>query len=128
MRKRALIELLTAVGIIAILTAFPIQMGKQAARGSEQRAAAAELSNVQTAVDVLMLDQHLALLPDPVTVPTNNMSRFPDWESDALGGYVLRPGPVGKTPGDRVYMAGNTTGTYVCTADGTVKQATSGYH
>ena len=44
----------------------------------KEAAAETELSNIQTAVVALMVDNELSTLPNPVSVATNDMSTFPD--------------------------------------------------
>jgi type II secretory pathway pseudopilin PulG len=127
MRKPTLVELFIALGILAILVSVPVHVGPGLLTGAEREAAAAELSSIQAAVDAMMVDQGLSLLPNPITVPTSNMGRFPDWESDVVGGYVLFAGIVKKNSNDYKYIAGNTTGTYICASDGTVEQVATGY-
>jgi len=128
LRKPTLIELLIALGILALLVSSPLRIGKHLIGGAETSTASAELSNVQSAVDAMMLDQKLSSIPNPVTAATSDMSKFPDWENDSNGGYVLYPDSVYKNRGADNYIAGNTTGTYLCANDGTVTQFTTGYH
>ncbi len=112
-------------------------------------AAETELSNIQTAVYALMIDNNLAYLPNPVTVATNDMGAFPDATSlagsadrqyDPVGnayqagdknGYILYQHDI---TGDATsmglvnYVASRySMGTYTVTADGTVTQVTTGY-
>ena len=75
-----------------------------------------------------MSDQDIETFSDPVTVATNNISEFPDWETAILGGYVLRPGAVYKNSDTDVFMRQATTkGTYTVIADGTVTQVSTGF-
>lgn len=121
-----MIELFIALFILAILISVPIRVGPLLLGDASKNAAAAELSSVQLAVDAMMADQELSSLPNPVTEPTSDMSKFPDWENDVVGGYVLLPGPVKKNSNNHEYIAGNTTGTYICASGGTVTQVTTG--
>ncbi len=127
-RGFTLIEVLIAVGILAVLAGIAVPVVTHLRGGSETSAAEAELSNVQAAVDALMADQGLASLSNPVTTATNNMKKFPDWESDVAGGYVLYPDTTYKnSDADKFMRQVTTKGTYTCTADGTVTQVTTGY-
>ena len=123
-------EILIAVGILAILAAVAVPVVAHLGGDSQTNASAAELSNVQAAVDALMVDQGLASLSDPVPEgnATSDMSKFPDWESDENGGYVLHPGEAYKNSDtDKFIRQANTQGTYYCDSDGTVHQNSSGY-
>lgn len=123
-----LVEILIAVAILAILAGVAIPAVSGLLSGSKAKAAKTELSNIQSAVDSLMADQELSSLPNPVTTATNNMSKFPDWESDGAGGYVLNPGATKKnSDSDKFTRQTTTKGTYKAAADGTVTQETTGY-
>ncbi len=45
---------------------------------AEEEAQKVELRNVQQAVSIMMADNRLAAIPNPVVVPTNDMTSFPD--------------------------------------------------
>ncbi len=76
-----LIELLIVVAILGALAAIVIpNVGRFIGRG-EKEAAETELSNIQSAVIAMMVDNRLATLSNPVSAPanrTNNMGAFPD--------------------------------------------------
>jgi len=74
-----LIELLIVVAILGVLAAVVIpNVGRFIGRG-ETEAADTELSNIQTAVVSMMVDNQISTLPHPVdTTATDNMSLFPD--------------------------------------------------
>ena len=148
-----LIELLIVVAILGVLAAVVIpNVGRFIGRG-ETEAQETELSNIQTAVIAMMVDNSLATLPTPVdTTRTNDMTAFPDTSATAdagagdkdkdpdgnnyvaadKDGYILYQHDI-TGDGDAAtglvnYTATNTTkGTYTVTADGTVTQVTTGY-
>ncbi len=90
-RRFTLVEILIAVGILAILVAIATPVVAHLTGNSKTKAAAAELANVQSAVDSLMADQDLGSPPNPVTTATNNLAQFPDWQATSPYGYVLYP-------------------------------------
>ena len=146
-----LIELLIVVAILGVLAAVVIpNVGRFIGRGEEE-AQETELSNVQTAVISMMVDNELATLPNPVdTTRTNAMTAFPDSTSVAASadkltdpagyayevttdknGYILYGHDItggaaaGPNPNqvDVNYTATNQTAYwYTVTADGTVTQ------
>lgn len=64
--------------LIAIFVAVVIpNVGRFIGRG-ESEAAETELNNVQAAVVALMVDNELGILPNPVTIATDDMGIFPD--------------------------------------------------
>ena len=104
-----LVELLVVVVILGVLAAVVIPNFTGIVDEGETEAAAAELSIVQTAMDVMMARSSISTVT--LTSGTTDMSTFPT-------GNVLYPD----------YMrTGNTTGTYSCTATGLVNQDSSGY-
>ena len=123
-----LIELLVAVGILAILAGVAVPVAIKFTGSSQTKSAQAELSNVQDALDAMMVDQGISTLPDPgpgasaalrvVGADTDDMSLFP---YTAAGAYALK----GSASGD--YLRENTTGTYYVDTAGKVTQATTGY-
>jgi len=117
-----LIELLIVVAILGVLAAVVIpNVGRFIGRGEEE-AADTELSNVQSAVVAMMVDNALASLDNPETVATDNMSNFPDsTNSKVLYGMIVDNVTVN-------YVATEMTkGTYTVNSQGTVEQVTTGY-
>jgi type IV pilus assembly protein PilA len=146
-----LIELLIVVAILGVLAAVVIpNVGRFIGRG-ETEAASTELSNIQSAVTAMMVDNGLSTLTNYVTTAnsTDNMSAFPDPSSAAGGqkatdpdgtsytasdgdGYILFQHDIiadNSSSTDLVnYVANETTkGTYYVDSLGTVVQATTGY-
>ena len=148
-----MIELLIVVAILGVLAAVVIpNVGRFIGRG-EDEAAATELSNVQTAVISMMVDNGLSTLPHPVAVgdATSDMTIFPDADSacatvnekvyDPSGtaytvsadkdGFILYGHDIIADSAATSlvnYTATDTTkGTYWVEASGTVHQATTGY-
>jgi len=96
--------------------------GKIALTEGLLEAAETELSNIQSAVVAMMVDNGLSTLHNPVTTATNDMTKFPD----ASGTYVL----YGLVRGDQTinYVAVRySNGTYIVDKYGTVTQVTTGY-
>ena len=94
---------------------------------SPEQEALRELQRVQEAVRSMMVNMNLDKIPNPVTVPTNDMHRFPDITSrhgEAGVGYVLfLHDSNGDGEPDINYIRGRTTtGTYLCDEDGKVTQ------
>ncbi len=144
-----LIELLIVVAILGVLAAVVIpNVGRFIGRG-ETEAGETELSNVQSAVVAMMVDNQLSTLANPRTGAANatrNMCVFPDTTpvankgQDASGtnfsagdgiGFVLYQHDMigGGTNTSLVnYVATQyTKGTYSVDASGTVTQVTTGY-
>ena len=119
-----LIELLIVVAILGVLAAVVIpNVGRFIGRGKTE-AAATELSNLQSAVVSMMTDQDLAVLPNPQTVQTSNMSLFPD----STGTYILYGFLDVSTNTTVNYLVQPVTkGEYTVDAQGTVTQVTTGY-
>lgn len=107
-----------------------------------------ELTNIQMAVVAMMVENHLSVLPNPVTVPTNDMSAFPDnslcgidkltdtngntyIDSQDKDGYILyqhdRFGNASSKMLNNYVVQEQTKGTYYVDAGGTVVQVTTGY-
>ena len=106
-----LVELLVAAGILAILAAVAVPTVANFISSSHDDAAAAELSNVQTAVDSMMADRGLEAVAAYASPGTNDMTIFPS-ATNPLSDYLRQP---------------TTNGEYSVTVDGTVTQETTGY-
>ncbi len=142
-----LIELLIVVAILGVLAAVVIpNVGRFIGRG-ESEAGETELSNIQSAVVAMMVDNGLSTLPTAVNATaTNNMSRFPD--TSAVGAKGMDANGTNFSAGDGIgfvlykhdvagggantslvnYTATQfTKGTYTVDALGTVTQVTHGY-
>ena len=108
-----LVEILIAVGILAIITAVAIPTVAKFTGNSKTKSAAAELTNVQTAVDSMMADLGI----ETVTVilqanAINAMGSFPD---------VTNPLNGNTTTGDYLRST-NTKHNYYIAATGAVSQ------
>ena len=116
-----LIELLIVVAILGVLAAVVIpNVGRFIGRGKKE-AAATELSNIQSAVVAMMVDQGLSSLTNFVTVATDNMSNFPDPSAVASADHVLYHYADNLTIN---YVANEITShKYTVDAQGTVTQA-----
>ena len=114
----------------------------------EQEAAETELLNIQSAVTSMMVDNGITELPNPVTIPTNDMSLFPDtsvcgfdklrdWDENSYvhgqdkDGYILFGHDVtADAKQDELvnYVATQyTSGSYTVDKYGKVTQVTTGY-
>jgi len=99
---------------------------------SSQEAAALEFRRVQDAVKVMMRNNNLTELANPVPAPTNDMRRFPDVTTrhGVVGvGYVLSCHDFNGdgTPDTNYMLFDRTKGTYICDKYGNVTQVTTGY-
>jgi len=99
-----LIELLIVVAILGVLAAVVIpNVGRFIGRGEEE-AAETELSNMQTAVVSMMVDNQISTLPAGyVNSSTDNMSTFPH-ETAAIGTAKVND------PNGTLYLAGDKVG------------------
>ena len=110
-RGLTLVELLVVVAILGVLAGIVTFGVVGLLANARTRAAAQELEIVQSATDTMMADKGVTSVTE-VTVATNDMTAFPD-ATNALNPNYLRDT--------------TTKGTYTCTTDGTVTQATTGY-
>jgi type IV pilus assembly protein PilA len=115
-----LIELLIVVAILGVLAAVVIpNVGRFIGRGKTE-AAATELSNIQSAVVSMMVDQNLASLATGSNftgTATFNMGAFPSPNANGATLYHY-----GGNVSVNYVATQNTTGTYTCDAQGTVTQ------
>ena len=107
-----LIELLIVVAILGVLAAVVIpNVGRFIGRG-ETEAAQTELTNLQTAVVAMMVDNQLSSLPtgfvnDSGVPSTDNMSKFPHETATTLAAGA---GVKGKDPNGDNYGANDKEG------------------
>lgn len=106
-----LIELLIVIAILGVLAAVILPNFTGSTDAGQTEAAATELQIIQTAMDLMMVKASITSVT-AVTVATNAMGGFPD------ATHPLYP--------DYLRMA-TSKGTYTCSANGTVAQATTGY-
>ncbi len=147
-------ELLIVVAILGVLAAVVIPNVGRFIGAGETEAAGTELSNIQTAVVAMMVDNQLSVLPAATFVligaATDNMSAFPsDAECATVNEKINDPDGIAYVNGSDKdgfilyqhdikaadaqaelvnYVAtGTTKGTYYVDASGTVYQKTTGY-
>jgi type IV pilus assembly protein PilA len=104
-----LVELLIVIAILGVLAAIVLPNVTGLANSGQTEAAKAELSIVQTAMDVMMARN--ALTSVNATAATDDMSAFPT-------GSPLYPNYI---------RLATTQGTYACSTTGLVTQVTTGY-
>jgi type IV pilus assembly protein PilA len=100
-----LVELLVVVAILGVLAAVIIPNVTGLAGSGQTEAAATELNNVQTAMDIMMIKAKITSVT--LTAATSDMSAFPT-------GNVLYPNYIRQA---------TTHGTYSCSTTGLVTQA-----
>jgi len=103
-----LIEILIAVGILALLAGIAVPTVAVLLSNSEDKAEAGELSNIQAAVDSLMADQELEAVTAVATATKDMTNSFPG-SNPRLNPNYLR--------------TATTRCSYTVTSDGTVAQA-----
>jgi len=106
-----LVELLIVIAIIGVLAAIIVPNVSGLAGSGQPEAAQAELTTLQTAMDTMMAKTSSKTVT-PVTVATNDMAEFPDPDHALFPDYLRSP---------------STRGTYTCSRNGLVTQATTGY-
>jgi len=87
LRKRLLMAMAAAAALVALVSTASV-----AANWQSEEAKRMEMRVVQAAVAIMMAKNNITTLPNPVTVPTSNMSFFPD--------ATTRPEVKGLHPGD----------------------------
>ncbi|MCX8126032.1 MAG: prepilin-type N-terminal cleavage/methylation domain-containing protein [Dehalococcoidia bacterium] len=110
-RGFTLVELLIVVAILGVLVAVVLTNVTGLVGSGQAEAAKAELNQVQTAMDIMMIKKKLTSVT-AVTTPTNDMSKFPDTTNPLYPDYL---------------RTATTKGTYTCTSSGQVSQASTGY-
>jgi general secretion pathway protein G len=103
-----LIEILIAVGILALLAGIAVPTVAVLLSNSEDKAEAGELSNIQAAVDSMMADQELESITEVIN-PTNDMANSFPGSAPYLNPNYLR--------------TTTTRCAYTVKSDGTVKQS-----
>ena len=106
-----LVELLVACAILAVLAAIAVPTTVILIKSAHEDAGAAELSDVQTAMDSMMAVRGLELVAAFAAPGTDDMTIFPS-ATNPLSDYLRQSA---------------TSGTYTCTSDGAVTQVTTGF-
>ena len=106
-----LIELIIVIAIVGVMAAVIVPNVTGFARRGEDEMAAAELISVQTAMDMMMVEEERCEVKK-VNNGTSDMSRFPDKD------YPLYP---------HYLRMATTRGEYTCDATGLVAQESTGY-
>ena len=115
-----LIEVLVVVAILGVLAAVVVpNVGRFFGEG-ETSAAQTELHDVQTGMIAMMAHNDLSAVTPAAA--TSDMTAFP--AADPATGS---PGDGSEWSLSHYLIGTTTTGTYSCTADGTVTQVTTGF-
>ncbi len=117
-----LIELLIVVAILGVLAAVVIPNIGQFIGAGESEAKDTELSNIQSAVHAMMVDNEIATLPNPVLLSVNTMGAFPDTSATAAAGA----GDKDVDPDGVDYVLADQDGYYLYQHDITGDGATTG--
>lgn len=125
-RGFTLVELLIAVGILALLAGIAVPVVAHLRGGSDTDAAAGELANIQAAIDSLMAVEEVSsfattspdsstanALADTVGEATQDMTKLPYTDGD----WALCP-----ASGTKYIRQSSTTHKYYLSTDGTVTQ------
>ena len=110
-RGFTVVELLIVVAVLGVIAAIVVPSMTEVVGHSETKAAVAELSTVQAAMNTMMAKEGLSSVT-AVTTATCNMTEFPD------ATYPVSPSYL---------RASTTNGTYTCTSGGVVTQVSTGY-
>jgi type IV pilus assembly protein PilA len=105
-----LVELLIVIAIIGVLAAIIVPNVTGLVGSGQPEAAKAELATIQSAMDTMMAKANISTVT-VVSAATNNMAAFPD-ATHKLSDYL---------------RSTTTKGTYTCSANGLITQATTGY-
>ncbi len=117
-----LIELLIVVAILGVLAAVVIPNVGRFIGAGEEEAKDTEFATIQAAVHSMMVDNELAILPDPVTDAdgvtagtqgTKNMGAFPDTSVTAAAGAGAKDYDVNGDP----YVLADKDGYYLYAHD-----------
>ncbi len=106
-----LIELLVVIAILGVLAAVIVPNVTGFIGSGEEEAAAAELVTVQTAMNMMMVEEEITEVKK-VNNGINDMSRFPEKDNPLYPNYL---------------WTATTKGEYTCDETGLVAQASTGY-
>ena len=130
-RGFTLFEVLIAVAILAILAAIAVPVVVHLRGGAETDAGTAELSNVQAAIDALMVDKEVSSFAttSPVTATANALCDTSGEATGTMSAFPYSDGDWALCPssGTKYLRSSTTQGTYYVDTDGTVHQASTGY-
>ena len=130
-RGFTLMEVLVACAVLAILAAIAVPVVASLRSGAETDSAAAELSNVQAAIDALMVEKEASSLAttSPVTSTANALVDTTGEATSTMSAFPYSDGDWALCPssGTKYLRSSSTKGTYYVDTDGTVHQYTTGY-